>query len=331
MQPVTTSEHRSTAKWADASLFHAVAMEAARRHPSAISGFSFERFAPHFPTRTGLVPTRLLHDLRQACIDSVGPAATFNIYANCLLGRSYPFSMPLVTAPNAASLVRRIQAVEELTPRISTTTLIDDGDRWVELQQRRHDAAMAGTVNYSIAYWGMIVGLFAAAGYRDLVLVSQDTIDSQTICVNGTLREGALTALPSMQLARLAWRARDPITPTVDAIATVTESPMIGHFALAISSAIESGSPLPSLETLALLAHRSARSVQRDLTSIWTTLRDIRMSVRMQRVTLLLAESSQTLAEVAFNSGFSDAPHLAREFKRVVGLTPERYRMMCRM
>ena len=331
MQP-TLLNHPSPGRWANAGLLHGVATEAKRRNPHAAIGYRFERIAQHLPTRTSFAPSHLVHELRQACIDTVGPTETFDIFVNCFVGRSYPLVLPILAAPDAPSLVRRLEAVENLTPRVAHTILIGAGESWVELHQLRNDVALAATASYAIGYWGMILGLFTAAGYRDLVLTSQGTAHPTVIYADGKLSGNAHTALSLMRHARLAWRKRDPFVPaSLHPVVAVSASIVIERITRAISSAMECGSPSPSLQKIAAMTHRSIRSVQRDLISSWTSLRDIRSSVRMRQAALLLAEPNVTLREVAFNSGFSDAPHLVREFNRVVGLTPQNYRMMYRM
>lgn len=46
---------------------------------------------------------------------------------------------------------------------------------------------------------------------------------------------------------------------------------------------------------------------------------------RVERAKLLLRESEQTLAQIAAGVGFADQAHLARHFKRLVGVTPGQY------
>jgi AraC-like DNA-binding protein len=174
----------------------------------------------------------------------------------------------------------------------------------------------------------MLVGIFNSAGYDDLVLQRLDDSDEAIVYASGALRANALQILPLMNRGRLMWsKRRHCAQEAIQPIAAIAESEMINRIALAAREAIERGAPTVSLQEAARLACRSTRSVQRDLSSAWTTLRDIRTAVRMQRATSLLA-GNHSLGDIAFASGFSDAPHLVREFKRIVGLTPERCRML---
>jgi AraC family transcriptional regulator len=47
---------------------------------------------------------------------------------------------------------------------------------------------------------------------------------------------------------------------------------------------------------------------------------------RVSRARCLLTASSLSLAEIAAECGFADQPHFSREFKRLVGVTPRRFR-----
>jgi AraC family transcriptional regulator len=52
--------------------------------------------------------------------------------------------------------------------------------------------------------------------------------------------------------------------------------------------------------------------------------------LRIASAAAALADSSKTVANVAHAGGFADEPHLCREFRRAVGTTPGRYRVLVR-
>ncbi len=327
------ANHQSPGEWADAGLLHGVATEAVRRCPRAVSEYSLKRMAPHSPSRTSLAPSNLVHELRQTCIDTIGPAGTFDIFANCFLGRSYPLLLPLIFAPDASSLLRRLRAVENLTPRVATTTLTGNGDYWIDIRQVRNDMDIAATTSYGVGYWGMIVGIFRAAGYKGLKLYSNDGVAITVIYNDDAFCIESLKALPRTQEARLTWRTRtQPSSPALSIVSPLVDSPMVDRIADIMCCALDAGSPVPSLTEIAKMTYCSTRSVQRRLTSVWITLRDISLSARIHRATLMLSGCDDwSLTDIACDSGFSDAPHFAREFKRVAGLTPENYRTMYRL
>ncbi|WP_201316114.1 AraC family transcriptional regulator [Dyella sp. EPa41] len=83
----------------------------------------------------------------------------------------------------------------------------------------------------------------------------------------------------------------------------------------------------PTLQELALLAgvHPShlARSFQRAQGS---TVGEYQRGLRIGLARQALAESDDSIAEVAAQAGFSDQSHFARVFKRITGATPRDYR-----
>jgi AraC family transcriptional regulator len=48
--------------------------------------------------------------------------------------------------------------------------------------------------------------------------------------------------------------------------------------------------------------------------------------VRMRSASRALAETRETVSRIAHSSGFADEPHLCREFRRTLGVTPRGYR-----
>jgi transcriptional regulator GlxA family with amidase domain len=54
--------------------------------------------------------------------------------------------------------------------------------------------------------------------------------------------------------------------------------------------------------------------------------RDAYLFLRLNHASLLLAQTNRTVAEVAVSTGFCDASHLSRVFKRRHGMTPSRAR-----
>jgi transcriptional regulator GlxA family with amidase domain len=48
--------------------------------------------------------------------------------------------------------------------------------------------------------------------------------------------------------------------------------------------------------------------------------------MRLEQASLLLVQTDQTIAEIAASTGFCDASHLGRAFRRSHGLTPSQIR-----
>jgi len=61
-----------------------------------------------------------------------------------------------------------------------------------------------------------------------------------------------------------------------------------------------------------------------------TSVGDELRRLRLQAAASVIAEPRGTLSQVAHEGGFSDEPHLCRDFRRVAGMTPGRFRRLVR-
>lgn len=86
------------------------------------------------------------------------------------------------------------------------------------------------------------------------------------------------------------------------------------------------GGATPSLDAIAERLGLTARTVQRRLKEDGTTFRALSKRVRMDRAAELLTAGRLTLAEVAFEVGFSEPSGFCRAFRKVFGRTPTEYR-----
>ncbi len=82
----------------------------------------------------------------------------------------------------------------------------------------------------------------------------------------------------------------------------------------------------PTLGEAAQRLGQSTRSLQRALHGAGTRYSELVASVRVRWAACHLTESDAALAEIGFLCGYADQAHFTREFRRRVGLTPERYR-----
>ncbi|WP_245697200.1 AraC family transcriptional regulator [Paenibacillus oryzae] len=82
-----------------------------------------------------------------------------------------------------------------------------------------------------------------------------------------------------------------------------------------------------TLEAVAEVIHISPRQLQRIMKSqIGSTFSDYIESIRLDHVCRELAESRNTIDQVAVRNGFSSANYLHRVFKKKLGITPQQYR-----
>jgi AraC-like DNA-binding protein len=81
------------------------------------------------------------------------------------------------------------------------------------------------------------------------------------------------------------------------------------------------------IEDYAELCHRSLSSFKRDFQEIYneTPGRWI-MRRRVERAANILANSEQSISEIAFETGFEDLSHFSRVFKKITGKNPTEYK-----
>lgn len=97
-------------------------------------------------------------------------------------------------------------------------------------------------------------------------------------------------------------------------------APVLEHIRAHFAETIE-------LEQLARLTHLSPRSFQRHFQKAFhTSPTDYIRQFRVGKACQLLVESDASITAIANMTGFSDHSHLAREFARVMKMTPSAYR-----
>lgn len=83
---------------------------------------------------------------------------------------------------------------------------------------------------------------------------------------------------------------------------------------------------LPVLAEIAEMASVSTRSLQRKLSDVGITYSGLLDSVRFEKARKLLRETDTKIVEIAFASGYADAAHFTRAFRRFAGVTPGQFR-----
>jgi transcriptional regulator GlxA family with amidase domain len=82
-----------------------------------------------------------------------------------------------------------------------------------------------------------------------------------------------------------------------------------------------------SNDVLAKMCGLSLRAFERHFQATYrTSPHDYVRQMRVRMSCDALVHSLKTLAEVAFEFGFSDQSHFTREFRRIMGETPKEYR-----
>ena len=82
-----------------------------------------------------------------------------------------------------------------------------------------------------------------------------------------------------------------------------------------------------TVEEIAKVSHLSPRHFSRLFTSSYhTTPGNYILSLRMQHAGGLLKNSTHSISQVAFQSGFNDSSYFSRQFRKFYGVTPREYR-----
>lgn len=84
----------------------------------------------------------------------------------------------------------------------------------------------------------------------------------------------------------------------------------------------------PTLERVAANLGRSRRSIQRSLSSEGQSFEGVLNGIRRSLSTRYLAQSDQSISEIAYGSGFSSVSTFSRWFKREFALSPSDWRRM---
>jgi AraC-like DNA-binding protein len=82
-----------------------------------------------------------------------------------------------------------------------------------------------------------------------------------------------------------------------------------------------------NLDSLASMAHMSKRSFLRAFqAALGSSPIAYLIQLRINRAARLLRQNQDPITDVAFNAGFSDSNYFTRQFRKVLGVSPRRYR-----
>lgn len=124
----------------------------------------------------------------------------------------------------------------------------------------------------------------------------------------------------------LSWDGTSAPSPPPDAVQQ-TQAPNALSLRQRLELLIAQTQPEAlALEQAAQQIGQSARSLQRNLQREGVRYVDVVANARAQRASQLLVRSQASLAEIGFSCGYTDQAHFCRDFKRRVGLSPQRYR-----
>ena len=318
---------------ANSALFQGAVTSMLRRAPHVFSQIETCDLARFFTMRAPFAPGPLLLKLTASFVDSQGPGAAFDSFANSFCGQRNPVVAAILAAPDAGRMVRRLQAIEQTGHRGSYTAIEKAETRRITLKRIRQSTGFDNNLKYCVGYWGFVVGIFREAGYRNLSLEIEDGHRQWTMLfANGSYNESALASLAKTDRLRISW----PGTPQMSARPAhlpfpVRGDPLVSRVALQLARFDATTGPMLRLTDLAKSNGRSPRSLQRHLAASGLSLRDLRIALRMQRASRYIITDDRPLNAVAIDAGFSDAAHLSREFRRLLGITPQNYQQIARL
>ncbi|HET9831018.1 MAG TPA: helix-turn-helix transcriptional regulator, partial [Vicinamibacterales bacterium] len=137
------------------------------------------------------------------------------------------------------------------------------------------------------------------------------------------------------QIARVNWdlplRRRDPVLRQVlqrHADEVLARLPSRRGIALEVQRALSSPAALADarVDTLARRLGMSSRSLQRRLSAEGVSFQSLLDEARKEAAARYVAESTLSLAEVAYLIGYSEPAPFHRAFKRWYGATPDQFR-----
>ena len=103
-----------------------------------------------------------------------------------------------------------------------------------------------------------------------------------------------------------------------------SQKPSLRVIRAAIATSLRDGDP--SLQHTACQLGVSVRSMQRRLSDMGTSYRELVDAVRIKTACHLLAESDERICDIAARLGFADASSFSRTFMRLMKIQPRLYR-----
>lgn len=131
--------------------------------------------------------------------------------------------------------------------------------------------------------------------------------------------------LLSRSCASMSTSANITLNHTCDKrLSTACEPNLAARMKLVLPTYLGDG--YPAIETAALIAQTSVRSLQRQLSRLGTSYTDLIQQIRFEEAVKLLTDPAEKIINIGLALGYKDASHFARAFRRVAGTCPREYR-----
>lgn len=257
---------------------------------------------PRRGTPPAHIPATALRALLQEAETTLGMAGVERLGREVADVRGHPVATALRMCRDPRTFFRlweRVETFTHATHRVRTLTVNETG---ASLERHTTSGGLPLLVEDRFVM-GILVGFLEALGARDVRMVGgRETAEAR----QWELRWASL-GRPAPARAGRAWGAP-------------------GAFAGSVLVALMEGVPA-TLRSVAGHLGVSARSLQRRLGDAGTSFSELVALHRMAVVDASLGPRSN-LTRVAQDAGFSDGAHFSREFRRLVGVSPSRWRSM---
>jgi len=268
-------------------------------------------------------------ELLRAVAQQDGPGSAVALGATLRDAPPHPV-FDAVTAPDdPIAVLERWMRLERFGHTRNRTRLVDSsvtpGSVGLE-----HVAQDGGTIDplADLFVWGMLAGVLERSGCRGVSAeLTTDTGDSVVVYADGGAAGLAATVTESNATARILMRwsptAERPVVPHAVADSPDTDDTVVTALHRLVASDLVH--PWRVDEAARALA-MSSRQLQRTLRAQETTFSEAVQRARIEAARRLMLDRRVSLSEVAFCSGFSDAAHFSRLFRRHLDVPPSAYR-----
>lgn len=302
----------------NATLAHVLLAALARR--VSPGWWSAERgaLAGRLSTNATQTPVGPLDEVLTRYHAEAGSEALLTLGQESITGVFTPALALFREAPTPREAFDRWHAIQRLGHHPQVSLFEPQSDQLVRVRRVAPDGAPKETAR-ELAMCGLISALLEDMGCRNVSVGLVLPHGMATLQARGAINPEAAARITSARSWLIRWDRHQPRPAlTDDPPPAFAWKPLIGRVWTHLGSA-------PSLPVLARTLGRSPRTLQRRLAEAGLSLDVLRTARRVQEACRLIAEG-RPLATCAAEAGFSDASHMGREFRRLVGLTPGQFR-----
>lgn len=285
-----------------------------------------------FATSTPNVWSPFVSEILEEAAQVIGPTKFFELCYRSLNRQLPPLPATLFVAPEIDSFVRRWHAIEQLWKRASYTKFEVQGRFSVRITRVSSGSAKDSIEFSPFAYWALILAILARSGFHIQQVETLGPTGNLTLFSDGMLQREIVPHLLDIKSIECSWSGRNEIkdyqvmAPRGFGFNQLTES-LTNH----LTELIKVGFDSSTVDTVARHLGMSERSLQRRLTEIGFSFSALRRFVKIQSVCYYLRSSEFSLEHIAELTSYCDAPHLIRDFQRIVGISPSHYREISRL